>query len=450
MIKREILQELKNWAVKKNRKPMVLRGARQVGKTTVVNEFSKNFTQYIRLNLELPEDKKPFRNFSTIENLVQTIFISKGKQYSLRKNTLLFIDEIQEVPEAFNLLRYFYEEIPEMPVIVAGSLLETLFQRDLQFPVGRVEFLVMRPVSFYEFLQATNEKPAIKEFEKVPVSLNAHEKLITLFHTYALIGGMPEIVKTWMETKDITALSSVYDSLITSYSEDVEKYANSEKQTQVLRHVIQTSFIEAGKRIKFQNFGKSAYGSREVAEAFRTLEKVFLLHLIYPFTGYKLPIEPELQKSPRLHLLDTGLINYKAGLQAELIGTKDLNAVYQGKIIEHLIGQEILSKAYSPLAALQFWVREKNTSTAEVDYLIHYKGKIIPVEVKSGKTGKLKSLHLFMDESPSTVAIRFYRGEFSVTETVTPNGKKFRLLNLPYYLVSKIEDYLIMFEKQKK
>ncbi len=442
MFKRAIVQELEKWAKKKNRKPLVIRGARQVGKTTVVNQFAQNFEQYIYLNLELPTDRKPFENFKDLETLVQALLFLKDKEYSKRKSTLLFIDEIQEVPEAFNILRFFYEQMPEIPVISAGSLLETIFNNKLSFPVGRVEFLVVRPVSFIEFLEAANEKSALEQINQIPLKSFAHEKLLNLFHTYALIGGMPEIVKEYTETKDLTALGTLYDSIITSYIDDVEKYASNNTQVQIIRHVIKASYYEAGKRIKFQGFGKSGYGSKEIGEALRTLEKALLVSLIYPTTNAKLPIIPELQKSPRLHLLDTGLMNYAAGIQKEIIGTTDLNNVYQGTVIEHLVGQELLASNYNALSALSFWVREKTTSTAEVDYVIAYDGRLIPIEVKSGKEGKLKSLHLFMDESPNTIAIRFYAGELSVTIATTPKGKKYHLLNLPYYLVSQLPKYI--------
>lgn len=442
MFKRTIVQELEKWAKKKNRKPLVIRGARQVGKTTVVNQFAEKFEQYIYLNLELPSDRKPFENFKDLETLLQALFFLKNKEYSKRRKTLLFIDEIQEVPEAFNILRFFYEQMPEIPVISAGSLLETIFDNKLSFPVGRVEFLVVRPVSFIEFLEAIGELPALEQINHIPLKSFAHEKLLILFHTYALIGGMPEIVKEYAETKDLTSLRTLYDSLIASYIDDVEKYAHNNTQVQIIRHVIKASYFEAGKRIKFQGFGKSGYGSKEIAEALRTLEKALLLGLIYPTTNAKLPIIPELQKSPRLQLLDTGLMNYAAGLQKEIIGTADLNTVYQGTVIEHLVGQELLADNYTALSALSFWVREKTTSTAEVDYVIAYDGKLIPIEVKSGKEGKLKSLHLFMDESPNKMAIRFYAGELTVTIATTPNGKKYQLLNLPYYLVSQLPKYM--------
>lgn len=448
MFTRSVVSELEKWSAKKNRKPLVLRGARQVGKTTVVNQFAKSFGQYVYLNLELPADRKPFEEFTNIETLVQALFFLKNKEYSKRAKALIFIDEIQEVPEAFNILRFFHEQMPEIHVIAAGSLLETIFDTKLSFPVGRVEFMVVRPVSFVEFLIAIGEDAALEQINYVPLRPFAHEKLLSLFHRYALIGGMPEIVKVYSETKDLTALGALYDSLIASYIDDVEKYATTDSQANVIRHVIKSSYFEAGKRIKFQGFGKSSYGSREVGEALRTLEKAMLLSLVYPNTGTKLPIMPELQKSPRLHLLDTGLMNYAVGIQKEIIGTKNLHSVYNGTVIEHLVGQELLAANYRALSALNFWVREKTTSTAEVDYVVPFDGKLIPIEVKSGKTGKLRSLHLFMDESPAKIAVRFYSGKMELNKVVTHNGSKYHLLSLPYYLVSQLERYVEWGEKE--
>ena len=168
MFVRLIIKELEKWAANSGRKPLVIRGARQVGKTTVVNQFAGQFEQYIYLNLELKEDKAPFEKFTAIETLVQTLFFIKNKKLELKNKTLLFIDEIQEVPEALNILRYFYESEPGIAVIAAGSMLETLFNKNSSFPVGRVEYKVMRPVCFPEFLAAINETTAIEQLQKVP------------------------------------------------------------------------------------------------------------------------------------------------------------------------------------------------------------------------------------------------------------------------------------------
>jgi len=450
MFKRQLLLELEKWRQNKPRKPLVIRGARQVGKTTLVNQFAEQYEQYIYLNLELSEDKEPFENFSSIEHLINTLFFLKNKTVAKKSTTLIFIDEIQEVPKALNTLRYFYELAPEISVIAAGSMLETLFDKNISFPIGRVEYKVIRPVSFPEFLSAINETAALEQLMQVPVTAFAQTKLISLFHTYALIGGMPEIVQHYATHKDLVILGPIYDSLISGYLDDVEKYAKSNAQILHLRHCIQSSFAQAGKRIKFEGFGNSVYKSREMGESLRTLEKALLMQLVYPITTANLPMVPDIKKSPRLQILDTGLLNYFVGIQKQIIGSDDLNSIYQGTLIEHLIGQEILSFQYNALSALNFWVREKKESTAEVDYLFSYNGLIIPIEVKSGATGTLKSLHSFMDLAPHDIAIRFYAGALKITNAITQKGKHYQILNLPYYLGSQIEKYIAWFIQTKK
>lgn len=445
MFNRNIINELDKWLANVSRKPLVLRGARQVGKTTLVRQFASQFEQYIYLNLELPEDRQQFEQFASIEILVQALFFIKNCSLDKKRQTLIFIDEIQEVPAALNILRYFYEQEPDIPVIAAGSMLETLFDKNISFPVGRIEYKVVRPASFPEFLDAMGETAALEQLERVPLATFAQSKLLKLFHTYALIGGMPEVVKTYSEKKDLLALSSIYDSLIASYMDDVEKYASSDSQIQHIRHAIRSSFPEAGSRIKFEGFGNSPYRSRDMGEALRTLEKALLIQLLFPVTSAKLPLLPDIKKSPKLQILDTGLMNYSTGIQREILGTSDLNSVYQGKIIEHLVGQEILSVEYAALDKLNFWVREKKTSNAEVDYIFPFDGKLIPIEVKSGKEGTLRSLHQYMDEAPHSLAVRFYSGELSITEAQTTSGKTYRLLNLPYFLGTQLEKYLIWF-----
>lgn len=446
MFNRRINSELDAWLNRPNRKPLIIRGARQVGKTTVVNQFARRFEQYIYINLEHPNDRLLFTRFENIELLVQSLFFLKGQQLSKRNDTLLFIDEIQEVPEALNVLRYFYEQAPELKVIAAGSMLESLFDTNIRFPVGRVEYLVLRPVSFPEFLEATGEHAALEQLQHIPCNDFAHDKLLSLYHRYALIGGMPEIVEEYAATGDLVALGRIYDSLITSYLDDVEKYAKSDAQAIHLRHAIRASFGEAGKRISFAGFGNSVYRSREMGESLRALEKALLLHLVYPQTTATLPLQPDVRKSPRLQILDTGLLSYMVGIQHSVLGSNDLSSVYQGALIEHLTGQELLATKYSALSGLHFWVREKAASNAEVDFIVVFEGKLIPIETKSGKAGRLRSLHSFMDEAPHALAVRFYAGNLRVSTVKTSAGKPYFLLDLPYYLVSQIDHYVKWFQ----
>jgi len=442
MFKRGIIAELQAWKISENRKPLILRGARQTGKTTIVEQFSTTYNQYIYLNLERSVDREIFVQYHSINDIVQAIFFQHNKKMEQITDTLLFIDEIQQSPEAIALLRYFYEDYPDLHVIAAGSLLETLLGKSINFPVGRVEYRAVRPVSFAEFLSAMGEEQALKQYNTVPVKDFAHEKLIKLFHAYALIGGMPEIVANYIKNKDLAALQNVYESLLIPYFDDVEKYAKNAGQVQILRHAIRSIFYEAGRRIKFQGFGASSYNSKEMGEVLRTLEKAMLLQLIFPTTQTESPFLPDIKKSPRLQVLDTGMLNFFSGLQKELFGTQDLNDLYRGKITEHIVGQELLASNYSFLNSLHFWVRDKKQSEAEIDIMYPYNSTMIPVEVKSGKTGKLRSLLYYLDTSDVDFAVRFYAGKLQLEEHKTPNGKTFKLLNLPYFLSGKLKDYL--------
>ena len=448
MFYRRILKELEKWKISTSRKPLIIRGARQVGKTTVVNEFGKQFKQYIYLNLERKQDLELFDTSNDVHQITERIFIEKGKQFSRIEDTLLFIDELQEAPHVVNLLRYYKEEMPQLAVIAAGSMLETLLGKNITFPVGRVEYKVLRPVSFEEFLLASGRKDLLQELTTIPMRTVAHEACLRLFHTYALLGGMPEVIQHYLKHKDITALGEIYDSLLRSYLDDAEKYAKSPKQLQLIRFAIQQTVIHAGKRVSFQRFGNANYSSTEISEVLNALQKTHLLHVIYPTTGYGLPIEEERKKTPRLQFLDSGLINYSVGLQKELIGTKDLNTIYQGKLIEHLVGQELLASQTLTLKGLSFWIREKNQSSAELDFIYSFQGEVIPIEVKSGATGTLKSLHMYLDNAPINFGIRFYAGTISLDKQKTQMGKTFYLLSLPYFLVSKLPDYILWLKEQ--
>ena len=449
MIYRDIIDELIRWSEKSNRKPLILRGARQVGKTTAVNIFSEQFEQYIYLNLEKADDKSLFEKYKDVDDLVKAIFFTKKKKRDVSK-ILLFIDEIQEYPPAMAMLRYFHEQHSDLFVIAAGSLLESLFDKDISFPVGRVDYRVVRPMSFGEFLLAMNERKALKELKNVPLNFYAFDKLLKLFHIYALIGGMPEIVSEYSKNEDLTELGDIFETLIASYLDDVEKYARNDSMVQAIRHAIRSSFSEAGNRIKLYGFGRSNYGSKEMGEALRTLEKAMLLSLIYPVTQSKLPLLPDHKRSPKLQLLDTGLMNYFAQIQTEVLGTNNLTNVYRGKVAEHIVGQEFLAVKFNVLSQLNFWVREKIQSEAEVDFIYPYHGKLIPVEIKSGATGRLRSLHQFMDMAEHNMAIRFYSGNVQLDKVKTINNKFYNLLSLPYFLASQIEKYLDWMESQIK
>ena len=447
---RLIINELEKWKNNPTAKPLILRGARQVGKTTAIDLFAKKYTQYIRINLEKHESAALFNQFNDVQKLAEAIFFLHEKIWQKRNETLLFIDEIQQVPKAITQLRYFYEQIPELHVIAAGSLLETVLKENISIPVGRVEYRVMRPVNFIEFLLAMNEKTAAEALTTLPFKDFMHEPLMQLFHTYTLIGGMPEIIQHYAEHHDLSQLSNIYDSILISYLDDVDKYARNSSMVQVIRHCMRSLFTEAGKRISFAGFGHSNYKSREVGEALRILERVMLMQLVYPVTSTQPPMISDKRKKPRLQVFETGLMNKFAGLQANIIGSRNLDEIYEGRIAEQIVGQELLSTSFSGLHALHFWMRDKKDAEAEVDFLIPFENLLVPVEVKSGSSGKLKSLQLFMDSCPHNLAIRLYNGNMNIHAATTPRGKKYNLINLPYYMATQIENVLSWFRQTHK
>ena len=444
MFSRTILHTLEEWSENEHRKPLVLRGARQVGKTTIIKAFGQQFDCFVYLNLELLADRRLFEQNLPVQELIKAILFHKNLSYdAAHQRLLIFIDEIQHSLAAVSILRYFYEERPDIHVIAAGSLLETLLDTQSSFPVGRVEYAYLHPFCFEEFLLAMQEESALNMVQQKNPPAYAHHKLLALFHLYTMIGGMPEVVASFVQHQDWVKLATIYESLLIGYQDDVEKYAKDDRQAQILRHVISQIPFHAGTRIKFQNFGQSHYSSRDVGDAMRLLEKAFLIRLVYPTTALKPPFEPDHKKSPRLQIVDTGLINFSMGLQREFFALKDLNNLYQGKITEHIVGQQLLATRVTGLNPLLFWVREKAQSNAEIDYVIPQGIKLIPVEIKAGKTGALRSLHSFVDHSEQTIsAIRLYSGLIHRETLTSIGGKTFELLNLPYYLAGQLQQYV--------
>ena len=419
-----------------------MRGARQIGKTTIVKHFSENYDVFLSLNLELKADRDLFEKDFLLPDLLSAIYFRLNKPIIGNKKILLFIDEIQNCPKAAAYLRYFFEDRNDIHVIAAGSLLETIIDKHISFPVGRVEYLFMHPLSFSEYLLAAGENEAHHFLQQIPCPDFAHQKLLSLFHEYALIGGMPEAVTAFLNKKDIISCNAVYENLMIAFMDDVGKYAANKTMAAVIRHAMTHASLVSGDRIHFHGFGNSNYKSREMGEALRMLEKAMLLCLIYPTTQTDMPAEVDHKKSPRLQFLDIGLVNHAAGLQQHFFQLDDLNSIYRGHIVESIVGQELLAMQAHNQNSLKFWVREKTQSKAEVDYVIPFEKYLIPLEVKSGEAGTLRSLMQFMETAPHDKAIRFYAGKIQRNILKTPSGKQFQLLNLPYYLVSEINRYL--------
>lgn len=442
MFKRTAIRYLRQWAEKEERKPLVLRGARQVGKTTLVELFAKEFDTYIYLNLEEKETAGLFAADYSFEDLLAGIYFKAKEKQDTHKRTLIFIDEIQNEPKAVQTLRYFYEKRPDLYVIAAGSLLESLMGRHISFPVGRVEYMALHPCTFEEFLMAMGMEDLAESVAKLQVPQSLHTYTLDLFKKFMIVGGLPEAVANYAQHQDFVRLNGVFNSLLSGYRDDVEKYASKPREQDAIRYILNYGWTFAGHRIQFAKFTSSSFKSADVSNAFRTLEKTLLLELVYPQTTASFPILPDLKKSPKLLWLDTGLVNYVAGMQEDLLFSADSDELWNGDIAEHVVAQELLGVTVNFGEKRMFWVRDAKNSQAEVDFLIRYKSHLLPIEVKTGSNSKLKSLHLFMEESKEKVALRLWNGPMTSDVITKQNGDSFTLYNIPLYYAGHLPAFL--------
>ena len=440
MFRRNIISKLEAWKQDKKHKPLILRGARQVGKTTVVNEFGSQFDNYLYFNLERNENAKLFEMEIPLDDLVNMLYASVGK-VKKEGTTLVFIDEIQNSPRTIALLRYFYEQRPDLYVIAAGSLLENLVDVKVSFPVGRVQYLALRPCSFSEFLGAIGKNNLLAVLsQKAEYTVAFHEQLMHLFNQYTIVGGMPEAVQQYAETQDVIGIEDVYETLVQAYKDDSEKYVRGNKLTDVVRFILSYGWAFSGETITLGNFANSGYKSREVGEAFRLLEKAMLLEMVYPVSSTQLPIIPETKRMPKLIWFDTGLVNYQAGIRKEIIGSTDMVDSWRGHIAEQITAQELLALEDRVGHHRSFWAKPNNG--AEVDFIFAHNSKLYPIEVKSGTNAHLRSLQVFMDSSDVNIAIRIWSKPYSIDKVKTIHGKEFSLINLPFYLIGNLRSVL--------
>lgn len=441
MFRRIALNYLREWAQKEERKPLVLRGARQVGKTTLVKMFAADFDHYIYLNLEEKENAELFAADSSFDDLLVGIFFKANIPMDSPR-TLIFIDEIQNEPKAVQALRYFYEKRPDLYVIAAGSLLESLMGRHISFPVGRVEYMALHPCTFVEFLMAIGEEMLANQIEKIAVPQSLHGYTLDLFKKYMIIGGLPEVVANYAQYRDMVRLNGVFNALLSGYRDDVEKYAYKPKEQDSIRYILNYGWTSAGHRIQFAKFTNSSFKSADVSNAFRTLEKTLLLKLVYPLTSTSFPILPDLKKSPKLLWLDTGLVNYVAGMQEELLFTTDSDELWNGDIAEHIVAQELLGATTLFGEKRMFWVRDARNSQAEVDFVIRHKSHLLPIEVKTGSNSKLRSLHQYMEESNENIALRLWNGPMTSDIITRTDSRPFTLYNIPLYYAGHLNAWL--------
>ncbi len=399
---------LKSWFKDKKRKPLILRGARQVGKSTLVRLFAEELDiTLVEINFETLK-LKSLNEEINIEDIIEEL--EYKFQVNINRKTLLFFDEIQQAPLMIQALRYFYEKKPEIPIIAAGSLLEfALENKSFSMPVGRIEYYHLGPMSFFEFLNAIGAAKLLNFLIENPFKLKEYHyvELTNYFKKYLYIGGMPEAILTYINTKDMNKVQKVHQSIVQTYRTDFSKYSTRSQQFKmeelfdVLPRII-------GKKFKYTEIS-TIYQAREIKVLISLLEKSKVIQKCYHTNGISLPLKAYADTSVyKIFFLDVGILNYLNGSSYEEI--QDYNEQTfgtKGVIAEQFTAQHLsyLHGGHEP-PELFYWLRDKKNENAEVDFVIKYKNKICPLEVKSGKAGKMKSLFQFAQKNNCKLGIR--------------------------------------------
>lgn len=445
---------LKTWFESPHRKPLILRGARQVGKSTLVRLFcKKNHIELFEINLE----KSPLGSFESknisIKNIIQEIELMLGKPFIPSLKSLIFIDEIQSQPRAITALRYFYEDHPNIAVISAGSLLEIVLnkEKEISFPVGRVEFYYLGPMVFSEFMGASHNNLLKNEFSKPIKTQNSdalHEHLNNHYKKFLAVGGMPEAVKRYFESEKLVNVQSVHRSIIETYKNDFTKYGSRVKVDRLDKIFSAVPFV-VGQKLKYANIDPNLK-ARDVKAGLELLELAQVISSCIHSNCSGHPIESQADSSVRkLFFLDIGLWNYimKTNLQS-IIDDKLL--LTNGVLAEQFVAQHLLYQNKGISApTLNYWLKDKKTSKAEVDFVLEHKERIIPIEVKAGKSSKLKSLYYFLSEKKQNLGIKISTDPYQkvkIMETISDGQKAIIvngiLISIPIYYVEYILDFI--------
>jgi len=445
---REGLQTLKSWYYRKRRKPLMIRGARQVGKTTLIRLFTEmEHIELIEINCEKPWSFTPLFEELDPKKIIDAIEFELNCSI-LPAESLIFFDEVQNTPSVLKLLRYFYEEIPEYKIIVTGSLLEfVLDEPDFSLPVGRLEIMYLRPFSFEEFLLATGEESALSMIQNYQIgetiAQNYHFKLKKLLQTYIAVGGMPEVLNGYIEKQTMMELERIKNTIIDTFKLDFHKY-HKKNDPKLLSIIFDALPLQIGRKIKYTNIDRG-YKSKEINKSLYQLSLAGIVYKVFNSSCNGIPLAAEKKNNFfKCFLLDIGLIHTQLKLNPfEIMHENELNYINNGALSEQLIAGQ-LNHQYPEFQEpeLYYWAREKKAASAEVDFVItDRKGRIIPIEVKSGSTGGMKSLQIMMIEKSLSHAIRFNSEPPSIfheNRETTLGHIKYNLYSLPHYLSGQV------------
>ena len=435
-MKRTIDQILKQWKDSRVRQPLLIRGARQVGKTYSVTAFGKReFENIVTVNFEeQPELNRCFSDFDPKAIIDRLSILTREPIRS--GQTLLFLDEIQECPKAITALRYFDEKLPELHVIGAGSLIEFVLRaEDFRMPVGRIQNMYMYPMSFGEFLMAVGEEGLLNHIRSIDLKTGMAPVFATrleqLFRQYLLVGGMPRVVDAFRKNVLMDELHRLQSGLIRTYTDDFAKYASTAKH-KYLKEVYVSAPKMVGRRYKYSNVNPNIE-SKFLKEAIGLLCDARLLFKICHSSGAGVPLLATVnERKFKVASLDVGLMQNALDIQNAIILDDAIMQINAGGIAEQFVAQELLACA-NPYAdkKLHFWAREARGSNAEVDFLTEIDGMPIPVEVKAGARGSLKSMRLFLKKYPKTpLGIRYSMHELSYID---------QILSIPLTMVSQTQ-----------
>ena len=431
-MKRLAEKQVLEWKDSQRRKPLIIRGARQVGKTWLVENFlAKQFDSFIKIDLEKRRDVHTLFDGNLDPKTILT-YLELEVGRIIPGKTLLFFDEIQACPRAIMALRYFYEQMPELHVIAAGSLLEFSFG-EISVPVGRVQYLHMHPMTFYEYLLAMGKEQMAEYVSKYPVNIaeKIQKMILNELRSYFFIGGMPECVKSYRDSGSMVEAFDVQSEILDSYRDDFSKY-KPHIDTTCIDAVFLNVAKSIGEQLKYTRLN-DGYSGQMNHKAFNLLAKAKVIHKIPACDPSGLPLGATANlKKFKSTMLDIGLLQRICQVPAELeLKQENLLAMYRGKLAEQFVAQEMLAKNSSELF---YWARDVRGSSAEVDYLAVRQGIIYPVEVKSGASGSLKSLHLMLEKyqnCPQGLVL------YSGTYKELPEQK---LIFMPLYCAAIISD----------
>lgn len=439
---------LKEWFDSPLRKPLVLRGARQVGKTWLVKAFAEN--QERRL-IEVNFEKTPLLAKCFATNEPKEILLSLGTTLGEEidpKGALLFLDEIQAYPELLAKLRWFAEDMPELPVIAAGSLLEFVLEKHtFSMPVGRIGYMYIEPLSFEEFLVASNQKILLEYLEGFDwtkkISEPTHERLLQFFKEYLLVGGMPEAVVSWTSRRSLQQVNQIHRNLINTYRDDFSKYSGRIDATR-LDEVLTTLPKFLGEKIIYSKINPDLR-SGQTKQAFELLNKARICYRITNTPGNGIPLAAGADsRFFKANLIDVGLASALLDLSLEDVASvSEIALINSGGIAEQVAGQLLRTLFPSYIdPSLYYWHREEAGASAEVDYILQHRMEVIPVEVKAGKTGSLKSLHYFMGKKGFKRAIRINSDFPSQVDVDVKDHSgtpiQYQLTSLPFYLIGQL------------